>query len=219
MSTAKSIISFFFEHNLPKPKVDYQKYMGGVDLSDQLIKTFSVVRKSRKAWKKLFGYGLEVCFLYSFIIMRKTNPQSSQEFIQFRLEVAHQLIGHRSFQRKAGRPTSLPLSKTDEKRLEDRRHALEVTDSRRDCAVCAKRAIMEDLGKNFRYKSCVVCVTCNRTPLCIKTETVGKSGITCLLAVIMTCGHLFSVDFEKCKHVFCSILNPESLVFVPLSSK
>ena len=133
----------------PPAQVDYQKYMGGVDLSDQLIKTFSVVRKSRKAWKKLFGYGLEVCLLDSFIIMRKTNPQSSQEFIQFRLEVARQLIGQRSFRRKAGQPPSLPLSETDEKRLEDRRHALEVTDSRRDCAVCAKRAIMEDLGKNF----------------------------------------------------------------------
>lgn len=36
----------------PPAQVDYQKYMGGVDLSDQLIKTFSVVRKSRKAWKK-----------------------------------------------------------------------------------------------------------------------------------------------------------------------
>lgn len=34
--------------------------MGGVDLADQLEKTFSVIRKSRKAWKKLFGYGLEV---------------------------------------------------------------------------------------------------------------------------------------------------------------
>ena len=94
----------------PPAQVDYQKYMGGVDLSDQLIKTFSVVRKSRKAWKKLLGHGLEVCLLDSFIIMRKANPQSSQEFIDFRMEVARQLIGQRSFRRKSGRPPSLPPS-------------------------------------------------------------------------------------------------------------
>ena len=154
----------------PPAQVDYQKYMGGVDLSDQLIKTFSVVRKSRKAWKKLLGYGLEVCLLDSFIIMRKANPQSSQEFIDFRMEVARQLIGQRSFRRKSGRPPSLPLSEADEKRLNDRRHVLEVTDTRRDCAVCAKKAIVQDLGKNFRYKSQIVCVTCNRTPLCITKD-------------------------------------------------
>ena len=154
----------------PPAQVDYQKYMGGVDLSDQLIKTFSVVRKSRKAWKKLLGYGLEFCLLDSFIIMRKANPQSSQEFIDFRLEVARQLIGQRTFRRKSGRPPSLPLSEADEKRLNDRRHVLEVTDTRRDCAVCAKKAIMQDLGKNFRYKSSIVCVTCNRTPLCITKD-------------------------------------------------
>ena len=94
--------------------------MGGVDLSDQLIKTFSVVRKSRKAWKKLLGYDLEVCLLHSFIFMRKANPQSSLEFINFRLEVAHQLIGQRSFHQKAGRPPSLLLSETDENRLNDK---------------------------------------------------------------------------------------------------
>lgn len=67
----------------PPAQVDYQNYMGGVDLSDQLIKTFSVVRKSRKPWKELLGYGLKVCLLDSFIIMRKANPQSSQVFIDF----------------------------------------------------------------------------------------------------------------------------------------
>ena len=37
----------------PPAQVDYQKFMGGVDLADQMLKSFSVVRKSRKAWKNL----------------------------------------------------------------------------------------------------------------------------------------------------------------------
>ena len=154
----------------PPTLVDYQLYMGGVDLSDQLIKTFSVMRKSREAWKKLFGYGLEICLLDSFIIMKKANSQSTKEFITYRLEVARQLIGQRSFRQKTGRPPSLTLSETDEKRLNDKKHSLEVSDSRRDCVVCAKRASVQQLGKNYRYKSAIVCVTCNRTPLCITKD-------------------------------------------------
>ena len=60
----------------PPAHSDYQAYMGGVDLSDQLIKNFSVIRKSKKAWKKLFGYGLEVSLLDSFIIMKQTTRSS-----------------------------------------------------------------------------------------------------------------------------------------------
>ena len=121
----------------PPAQVDYQLYMGGVDLSDQLIKTSSAIRKSRKTWKKLFGYGLEICLLDSFIIMKTANSQSTKEFITYRLEVARQLIGQRSFRQKAGRPPSLTLSETEEKRLNDKKHSLEVSDSRRDlCCVC-----------------------------------------------------------------------------------
>ena len=88
--------------NCPPAQVDYQKYMGGVDLADQLVKTFSTVRKSRKAWKKLFGYGLEVCLLNSFIIMKKIKP-SNVEFVAFRKEIARQLIAGQSFRGKVGR--------------------------------------------------------------------------------------------------------------------
>ena len=68
-------------------QLDYQKYMGGLDLSDQLVKTFSAITKSRKAWKRLFSYGLEVCLIDSFTIM-KTLKTSNTEFLNYRKEVA-----------------------------------------------------------------------------------------------------------------------------------
>jgi len=37
----------------------------------------------------------------------------------------------------------------DEKRLSDQRHSLEVTQARKDCAVSAKEALDEILGKNL----------------------------------------------------------------------
>ena len=103
----------------------------------------------------------------SFIIMRKANPQSTQEFIDFRLEVAQKLITQRSFCRKAGRLPSLPLSETHEMRLTDKRHVLEWTDKRRVCAVCNKKA--RRTGKEFPVQI-IHCVTCNNTPLCINKD-------------------------------------------------
>ncbi|KXJ10081.1 hypothetical protein AC249_AIPGENE18642 [Exaiptasia diaphana] len=61
-SERKSLNGAYVDINCPPAQVDYQKYIGGVDLADQLVKTLSTVRKSRKAWKELFGYGLESAF-------------------------------------------------------------------------------------------------------------------------------------------------------------
>lgn len=58
--------------------------MGGVDLSDQLIKNFSVTRKSRKAWEKSLSYDLKVYLLDSFI-MSKAKPLSAQKFIDYQV--------------------------------------------------------------------------------------------------------------------------------------
>ena len=122
----------------PPAQVSYQKHMGRVDLSDQLIKNFSVIRKSRKAWKKLHCYGLDVCLQDFFIIMRKANPRLKQEFIDYQLKVASQLICQRSFLGRPGWPPSLPLTEKDEKRLNDQKHSVEVTDTRKDCSLCKK---------------------------------------------------------------------------------
>lgn len=155
--------------NCPPAQLDYQKYMGGVDLADQLIKTFSVIRKSRKAWKKLFGYGLEVCLLDSFIIMKKLKP-SNTEFLTYRKEVARQLIAGRSFRGKAGRPPTQPQAEVDARRLDGSYHEIAVTDARRDCVVCAKRAQVRNLDRNYRYKSAIVCTTCDGKALCLNKD-------------------------------------------------
>lgn len=128
--------------------MDYQKFMGGVDLADQMLKLFSVVRKSHKAWKKLFAYGLEVCLLNSFIIMRTAYPASKQEFLRFRINIARQLIAGQSFRARIGRRISQPLSEVDALRLDGQFHPLEFTNSRRDCVVCAKVVQVQGLHRN-----------------------------------------------------------------------
>ena len=39
--------------DMPEPANDYNRWMGGVDLGDMLIKKFAPTMKSRKMWRKL----------------------------------------------------------------------------------------------------------------------------------------------------------------------
>ena len=53
-----------------KPVVicDYNKHMGWVDVSDQYISSYSFIRKSKKWWRKMFFWLLEVAVVNSFIL-------------------------------------------------------------------------------------------------------------------------------------------------------
>ena len=75
----------------------------------------------------------------------------------------------------------------DEKRLSDQRHSLEVTQARKDCAVSAKEALDEILGKNLWYKSFIVCVTCNHTPLCQQGQELLEK-MACGMHLLATMG-------------------------------
>ena len=74
--------------------VDYNKYMGGVDRGDQLRKYYHVHVKSRKYYKYIFGFVLEVCVLNSFIL-RHYSPCNLpiSTYLSFRLQLARELIG------------------------------------------------------------------------------------------------------------------------------
>ena len=49
---------------------DYQQFMRGVDMADQRIGYYNVGRHSKKWWKGVFSYGIEVAALNSFICNR-----------------------------------------------------------------------------------------------------------------------------------------------------
>ena len=42
------------EVKIPPPIVEYNKYMGGVDLSDQAISYYNILRKTLKYWRTFF---------------------------------------------------------------------------------------------------------------------------------------------------------------------
>ena len=57
--------------NQPKAIDNYNKYMNGVDRSDQLIGTNNVNRKCLKWWKTLFFHLIDIAIVNGFILFRQ----------------------------------------------------------------------------------------------------------------------------------------------------
>jgi uncharacterized membrane protein len=62
--------------------------MGGVDLSDQVMQYYEVLRKSVKWWRKLFLLMLNVMIVNSFILCKKySEDEKKKTHHEFRAEI------------------------------------------------------------------------------------------------------------------------------------
>lgn len=50
----------------------YNNFMGGVDLSDQLLKYYEVLRQTKKYWKTLFFHFIVLAGVNAFILYKQT---------------------------------------------------------------------------------------------------------------------------------------------------
>ena len=93
--------------NCPQAIVDYNKSMGGVDRGDQYRKYYQVRMKSRKSYKYIFWFLVEVCILNSFILSRYSRGISKVlTYLDFRAQLARELIGEYCSRKRPGRPLS-----------------------------------------------------------------------------------------------------------------
>ncbi|XP_041460062.1 piggyBac transposable element-derived protein 4-like [Lytechinus variegatus] len=146
----------------------YNKYMGGVDKSDQLIGNYNVLRKTNKYWKTLFYHMVDIAVVNSYILfceMKKLHPgvsgfERKSRFLQrqFREELAMQLGG---IKKDDPVPLYRPVTPVASKRsgAHDATSAmhLPVEDSegrRRTCKVC-----YASKGNNAN-KSKMICSVC-----------------------------------------------------------
>ena len=138
--------------NKPNMIVEYNKYMGGVDIADQLVTYYGFSHYSRKWWKRAFFHLIDVCMVNSYILYCSAN-QKKITHLDFVLAVARQFV-------EAHQHTpSLHTASPDQPiRFIGRDHFPEPS-RKRDCCVCSKRPL-------HRKASSYQCSKC-KVSLCI----------------------------------------------------
>ena len=92
----------------PMAIVTYNKWMGGVDRGDQIRQYHHLRLKSRKFYKYIFWFLVDVCIANAYILHKCTITGKPAPFKTFRLDLAKSLIGSYN-SRKRAPPTATPV--------------------------------------------------------------------------------------------------------------
>ena len=75
----------------PTAIADYNKYLGGMDLTDQMVTVYELDRKNRKWWRKIFFCMFMVAVHNSFIVFCNTK-HTKMLFFGYLVSLAERLI-------------------------------------------------------------------------------------------------------------------------------
>jgi hypothetical protein len=94
----------------PSMVVNYNKYMGGVDRSDQMISYTNSIVKSFNWWKKVIFHVLAIAVLDAYILFKSQNPNSVITHRVFRKKLVTELVQNNAMAVvvRAGRPVKAP---------------------------------------------------------------------------------------------------------------
>ena len=87
----------------------YNRFMGGIDKSDQLRGYYKVSLKSIKNYKYIFWFLFDMCITNAYILLHynvNSHQLVSQSLKTFRMKLGTQLIGTYKSLKHAGRPSS-----------------------------------------------------------------------------------------------------------------
>ena len=157
------------QEEVQKPIVvnEYNYSMNGVDRADQNSVYYPFIRKTRKWWRKLFFWVIEVALVNSFILYQIHCTQLNIRpltHLQYRRSVVESLAARYLSvtppRARPGRPRKrqLTFSIGDPDRLNGRLHLLEKRERAQDCVVYSSR----DSGA--RHRSHYFCKTCSSAP-------------------------------------------------------
>lgn len=74
----------------PTVVIDYNQYMGGVDVGDQMLSKFHTMRRCKKAYKKIFFYFIDMMLLNSYVIFK--NHKKDRAFHVYKQKLAEEII-------------------------------------------------------------------------------------------------------------------------------
>ena len=130
----------------------YNKFMNGVDVNDQYRSYYPVGAQSKKWWKYLAWFFVNISIVNNFILKNlQTDRRRRLKHLDFRLALARQLIStYNSYKRISSGPTSckkdVPVGRN-------------VKGHKRACVMCAKAGRKRASGRTF--ESMYKCAQCN----------------------------------------------------------
>ncbi|CAL1596266.1 unnamed protein product [Knipowitschia caucasica] len=119
----------------PQPIMDYNKYMGGVDLSDQLIQYYSVHHTTKRWYRTLFFHFMDIAATNAYLLHKELSqekgdkPMTHRGFLE---ELTAQLCGVSVMVPPVKAPAQhLPVAISEQEDLKKR-----ASYGRRSCAHC-----------------------------------------------------------------------------------
>ena len=141
-------------HHKPRCIVDYNKYMGGVDRTDQLMQPYNMARKSLKWYKKLACHFLQLAMLNSFLVYKKDRGR--KRFLEFQHDVISVLLfGTENDQPDIPRKENV-VRLTERHFLEQISPTANKRKAQKRCRVCYK--------KDIRKETYYYCLSCPSQP-------------------------------------------------------
>lgn len=150
------------EVGCPEVVKAYNQTMGGVDKFDQLRECYAIGRRSVKWWHRIFYYLVDLSIVNGFAMWKvKSSDPSKCHQLDFRINLARQLIGGFSSRKNRGRPPNfLKQFVPDSVRTANvGSHMPEKHSNYRRCKMCS-------VIKKTQQRTLFVCSFC-KVPLCI----------------------------------------------------
>lgn len=139
----------------------YNETMGGVDKFDQLRECYAIGRRSVKWWHRIFYYLIDLAIVNSYSMWKiKSDTPSKCHQLDFRINLARQLIAGFSSRKSRARPTNFRKQNVpDSVRMTNVGvHMPEKHPNSRRCKLCA--------AKKVQKRTLFIC-SCCKVPLCI----------------------------------------------------
>lgn len=136
---------------IPQPKAiaDYNRFMNGVDLHDQMRKKYSCGRASKKYWKYLMWFIIDCARTNAYIIFREDSPKEAVHSVTSLRNLVNLSLETSVDERDCVREILSPLDVNDNKmpHVHVRMEGL-----RRRCKHCYARGVKKEV-----VKGCAVC--------------------------------------------------------------
>ncbi|KAK3764943.1 hypothetical protein RRG08_045745 [Elysia crispata] len=148
---------------VPKPVVQYNKAMFGVDLNDQNRSYYPVGRPGTKWWRYLFNYLVQISIINAFILMKRARPDdsrtsASQNHLVFRTHLVKALVAVTEPDQPARRAPDVPSLQGSSSPYSPSHSLGKMPGRKRRCFQCAQDGVKMASGRTRETTSgCHLC--------------------------------------------------------------